>query len=64
MKKTDYMIIENPVLVDTNGLKAITQSGRTNAIKIGTEAGARVQIGKSVRWNVSKVKRYLDIISN
>lgn len=63
MKKTEFETISNPILTNTNGLKALTQSGRENAVKIGIAAGARVQIGKSVRWNVEKVKRYIDAIS-
>ena len=65
-KKTDYIritkkksyeekkfeAISNPILTNINGLKASTQSGRENAVKIGIAAGARVQIGKSVRRNV------------
>ena len=49
MKKTEFEAISNPILTNTNGLKALIQSGRENAIKIGIAAGARVQIGKSVR---------------
>ncbi len=63
MRKTEFSAIDNPILTNTNGLKALTQSGRENAVKIGIAAGARVQIGKSVRWNVEKVKRYIDAIS-
>ena len=63
MKKTEFEAISNPILTNTNGLKALTQSGRENAVKIGIAAGARVQIRKSVRWNLEKVKRYIDAIS-
>lgn len=51
------------ITVDTNGLQEITDSGYTTAVKIGNAAGARIKIGKSVRWNVDKVKKYLDSIS-
>lgn len=49
--------------VDTKGLQAMTDSGYTTAVKIGIAAGARIKVGKSVRWNVSKVRKYLDAIS-
>lgn len=64
MNKTIFNQIDNPILVNTEGLKDLTQSGRQNAIAIGMAAGARVKIGKSVRWNVSKVKKYLEAIQN
>lgn len=63
MKKAIYKSVDNPILINTEGLKALTQSGRETAVKIGTLAGARVQIGKSVRWNISKVQKYLDSIA-
>lgn len=63
MKKAEYETVDNPILINTNGLKALTQSGRENAVRIGILAGARVQIGKSVRWNVEKVRRYINAIS-
>jgi len=32
------------------------------AVKIGEAAGAKIQIGKRVLWNIGKVKKYLDAI--
>ena len=49
--------------VDTEKLQGLLMAGRRTAIKIGTEAGARIQVGKRVLWNVSKVQKYLDQIS-
>ena len=63
MNKTKFETVEKPILVDTTGLKAITQTGYKNAVRIGTEANARVQLGRSVRWNVEKVKKYINMIS-
>jgi len=37
--------------------------GRTNANKVGSLAKARVQIGRSVLWNVDKINKYLDEIA-
>lgn len=37
--------------------------GRKAAVSVGTEAGARVQIGRRVLWNVKKVQEYLNAIS-
>lgn len=63
MRKASFEVIENPILVNTSGLQALTQSGRPLAIKIGELAGARVEIDGSLRWNVDKVKKYLDSVS-
>lgn len=51
------------ILVDTMGLQEMLSSGRASAVLIGTEAGARVQTGRRVFWNVKKVQQYLDTIS-
>lgn len=55
--------VENKMLVDTNGLQEMLSAGRPAAVKIGTEAGARVQSGRRVFWNVRKVQQYIDAIS-
>lgn len=51
------------LLVDTPRLMELCSSGRQNAIGIGTAAQARVQIGRSVLWNVKKIQQYIDLIS-
>ena len=51
------------ILVDTLGLQEILSSGRPAAVRIGPEAGARVQSGRRVFWNVKKIQQYLDAIS-
>lgn len=62
MRKATFETVENPILVDTKGLQALCQSGRPLAVKIGELAGAKVQIGRSIRWNRIKVEKYLDAI--
>jgi hypothetical protein len=37
--------------------------GRKSAVDIGNAAGARIQVGRRVLWNVGKVQKYLDAIS-
>lgn len=49
--------------VDTNELQEMLSCGRVTAIQIGTNAGARIQVGRRVLWNVRKVNVYLDSIS-
>lgn len=49
--------------VTTEELQALLGCGRKTTVDIGEQAGARVQWGKRVLWNVAKVKVYLDLIS-
>ena len=42
-------------LMDTEELRAYTNLGRNNAMKLGDEIGARVQIGKRVLWDRKRV---------
>ena len=49
--------------INTEELQGILMAGRRTAVKIGTAAGARVQIGRRVLWNVAKIQKYLDSIS-
>ena len=49
--------------VTTDGLKEFLSCGYQTAVEIGTKAGARIQIGRRVLWNVAKVQRYLDEIA-
>lgn len=51
------------MLVDTVELQAMLCSGRAAAVQIGTAAGAKVQSGRRVFWNVRKIQQYVDAIS-
>lgn len=51
------------VAVTTDGLREILSCGYPAAVKIGEQAHAKVQIGRRVLWNVAKVQKYLDEIS-
>lgn len=37
--------------------------GRVSAVEIGTAAGAKIMVGRRVLWNVGKIQKYLDSIS-
>lgn len=50
-------------LVDTAELQFLVCAGRKTAVDIGTAAGARVSVGRRVLWNVEKVQRYINTIS-
>lgn len=62
-KKTEVSRTGNRRLVDTLGLMEYLSSGRANAVRFGTEAKARVQIGRSVYWDLSKIDRLIDLAS-
>lgn len=54
---------ENKKTVDTPGLQNMLSSGRKTAVEIGIAAEAKIQVGRRVLWNVSKIQKYLDAIS-
>lgn len=47
-------------LMDTEELRAYTNLGRNNAMKLGEEIGAKVKIGKRVLWDKVKIDNYLN----
>jgi hypothetical protein len=53
----------NNLTVSTEGLQSLLNSGRNTTVEIGMAAGAKVVIGRRVLWNVSKIQKYLDCIS-
>lgn len=63
MNKTAVPEIEELRAVDTPRLQKILSAGHRTAVQIGTEAGARVKVGRRVLWNVDKIQKYLDRIS-
>ena len=50
-------------MVDTEELKQMLCAGRAVTVRIGTDAEAKVQSGRRVLWNVKKVQKYIDMIS-
>ena len=60
-KKSEMVM--NQVAVTTENLQNILDCGRPTPVEIGTLAKARVEIGRRVLWNVSKVQKYLDSIA-
>mgnify|MGYP004726762015 FL=1 len=64
MRKTKKEECEAPkLLVHTEELKQMLCAGRAAAVRIGTDAEAKVQSGRRVLWNVKKVQKYIDMIS-
>lgn len=54
---------EKILTVDAEKLAAMLNCGKATAIKIGTEAGAKIRIGRRVLYKVSIVEKYLDMLS-
>ena len=50
-------------LVDTEELRAYTNLGRNNAMKLGEQVGAKVRIGKRVLWDRKKIDQYLNALT-
>lgn len=54
----------SPVLtVDTTALQKMLSCGRYTAVRIGTLANARIQIGRRLLWNIKQIQQYLDDIA-
>lgn len=55
--------IEKKQAVDTKELQGMLSTGRKTAVDIGKAAGARIQVGRRVLWNVKRIQQYIDSIS-
>lgn len=51
------------ICVTTEGLQDLLDCGRVTAVQIGGQAGARIEVGKRLLWNVSKVQSYIDSLA-
>ena len=51
------------ICVTTEGLQDLLDCGRATAVEIGGRACARIEVGKRLLWNVSKVQSYIDSLS-
>ena len=49
--------------VNAETLAGMLNCGRATAVKIGTDAGAKIQIGRRTLYKVSIVEKYLDSLS-
>ena len=66
MNKTTYipgLSSHEKITCTTEELQSLLSCGRKTAVDIGELAEARVQFGKRVFWNVSKVRNYIDLLS-
>lgn len=63
MKKTLNRDNEKFLTVNADTLAGMLNCGRATAVKIGTDAGARICIGRRTLYKVSLIERYLESIS-
>lgn len=49
--------------VNVDTLAGMLDCGRATAAKIGSDAGARVQVGRRVLYKVTVVEKYLDAMA-
>lgn len=63
MFKTQEFEIKEKIAVDINGLTSMLSIGRNSAYEIGKAAGAVIKVSRRTLFNVSKIKAYMDSIS-
>ena len=63
LKQPQYDIDNNTITTNTIGLMKMLGCGKVTSVKIGTDAEAKVQVGKRVLWNLPKIQKYIDVIS-
>ena len=61
--RTSTAAIGESRLKDTEELRAFTNLGRNNAMKLGEEIGAKVQIGRRVLWDRVKIDQYFNSLT-
>lgn len=60
-KTTKYSSsVSGSITVSTETLAEMLDCGKVTAVKIGNAANARIQIGRRILWNTTKIKEYLD----
>ncbi len=55
--------IINKLAITTEELQALLSCGRKTAVDIGRDAGACIQYGKRILWNVSLIQIHLNSVS-
>lgn len=63
MYKTLERNVGNVLTVNAETLAGMLNCGRATAVKIGTDAGARIQIGRRTLYSVPKIEKHLESIA-
>ena len=61
--RTSTAAIGESRLMDSEELRAYTNLGRNNAMKLGEVIGAKVQIGRRVLWDRVKIDQYFNSLT-
>lgn len=61
--QTDNNISPPYLAVSTSTLMKMLDCGKPTAIKIGTQAGAKIVIGRKILWDTRLIQQYLDNIA-
>lgn len=61
--QTDNNISPPYLAVSTSTLMKMLDCGKPTAIKIGTQAGAKIIIGRKTLWDTRLIQQYLDNIA-
>lgn len=61
--RTSVSVSGEARLMDTEELRMYTNLGRNNAVKLGEDIGAKIQIGRRVLWDRVKVDQYFDSLT-
>ena len=63
MKQTTQRYSDKYIAVDIDKLSAMLSCGHSTAKKIGTQAEAKIVIGRRVLYLVDKIQKYLDLMA-
>ncbi|MFG6366865.1 MAG: hypothetical protein K1W16_00290 [Lachnospiraceae bacterium] len=63
MKKTLNRDNKELLTVNADTLAGMLNCGRATAVKIGTDSGAKIQIGRRTLYKVSIIEEYLNAIA-
>lgn len=55
--------VKNNLTVNADTLAGMLDCGRATAVKIGVDAGAKIQIGRRTLYKVSVIEKYLAALS-
>lgn len=63
MRRTSEHETDRKITVDIGTLQSMLCVGRNTATQIGIDAGAVLHIGRRTLYNVSKIEKYLDTLT-
>jgi len=61
--RTSVSVSGEARLMDTEELRMYTNLGRNNAVKLGEDIGAKIQIGRRVLWDRVKIDQYFNSLT-